>query len=138
MPPQEVAEVAVREADTCSQSRFFQYPVQCPFHGGFGALPQAARCGVEVFGGVTHSEKHRFDASGARRVVQLCIAVGYIADADEGGLGLRLVDRFLEAVKPRHTAEGKTFLPGEAVGVAEMFKELRCVPTSIQFIFHWC
>lgn len=52
MAPQEVAEVAVREADACSQSRFFKYPVQCPLHCGFGALPRAPRCGVEVFGAV--------------------------------------------------------------------------------------
>ena len=53
LPPQNVAEVAVREADACSQSRFFQYPVQCPLHCGFGALPRAPRCGVEVFGAVS-------------------------------------------------------------------------------------
>lgn len=52
MAPQEVAQVAVCEADACSQSRFFQYPVQCPLHCGFGALPRAPRCGVEVFGAV--------------------------------------------------------------------------------------
>ena len=62
-----------------------------------------------ILGSVAHSEKHSFDATGARRVVQLRIAVGYIADADESGLSLRLVDSFLEAVKTRHAAEGKTF-----------------------------
>ena len=30
-----------------------------------------------ILGGVSHSEKHRFDATGARRIVQLRIAVGY-------------------------------------------------------------
>ena len=33
----------------CSQSRFFQYPVQCPLHCGFGALPRAPCGGVKVF-----------------------------------------------------------------------------------------
>lgn len=83
-----------------------------------------------IFGGVAHSEKHRFDAAGARRVVQLGIAVGYIADADEGGLGLRLVDRFLEAVKSADTAEGKTFRPCKAVGGGQVLEETCRVPST--------
>lgn len=85
---------------------------------------------------MAHSEKHGFDAAGARRVVQLGIAVGYIADADECGLGLCLVNRFLEAGKSRHAAEGEFFSLSEAVGCGQSLEESgRVLPLSCAVIW---
>ena len=102
MPPQEVAEVAVREADTCSQSRFFQYPVQCPLHGGFGALPQAARCGVEVFGAVAvhrlGQRGHVFFGGFADVPAVSSHARGYLPSYGLLGGGVYFVEEAVEAV----------------------------------------
>lgn len=102
MPPQEVAEVAVREADTCSQSRFFQYPVQCPLHGGFGALPRAARCGVEVFGAVAvhrlGQRGHVFFGGFADVPAVSSHARGYLPSYGLLGGGVYFVEEAVEAV----------------------------------------
>ena len=85
---------------------------------------------------MAHGEEYRLDTSGTRRVVQLGIAVGYVADAYESGLSLRLVDRFLEAVKSADTAEGKTFLQCKSVGCGQVFEETCRVPLSVELRYH--
>ena len=79
---------------------------------------------------MAHGEEYRLDTSGARRVVQFGIAVGYIADAYESGLSLRLVDGFLEAVETADAAEGKTFWLSEAVGCGQFLEETGRVPST--------
>ena len=64
---------------------------------------------VHIIYGVTHSEKHGFDATSARRVVEFRVAVGDVADTAKGGSLLHGVKCFLEAFKPRNLAEGKTY-----------------------------
>ena len=78
---------------------------------------EAGETGCHVSQLVTHGEKDRLDSSSARRVVQLCVALGGVRDADEGGGGLEGGERVLEALQTTHFTEAKLLVPGKDIGV---------------------
>ena len=84
---------------------------------------------------MAHSKEDRLYTTGLGRIVQLGVALGYVADTDEGGVSERLLESFFKAVEPGNAAEREFLFAGELIAGGEVGEELGGVPAE-RFIFN--
>ena len=98
-------------------------------------LPEKLAEGVEaplpsfhIVEGVAHGEEYGLYAACPWGVVHIHIALGGVADGNDGRCGLEIMQGFLEALQSADTAENEVFAPSEAVAVGQSPEEGGSVP----------